>query len=247
MTKKSIKEFQSRCFAGYKTAVGLPDEYTYFYGNPVNVLVPIETATDGAMVVGAYPSAKFYRIGRITDVPLLDNDSPFSSETYFDGVRVRSIPSGRELNENYLAPLALSRTQCWITDLVKVFLFKPGHARRYGELGISTALETRSRFRELGEKSIRWLVEEIKLASPRVILCLGAEVTSILFSVSEKEAKSYLDGQARDLQLMDTSSEAICLPHPGIIMKDFRSNPWPHRFRAEIIPKAYEELRSMGL
>lgn len=247
MTKKSIKEFQSRCFAGYRTSVGLPDEYTYFYGNHVNVLVPIETATDGAMVVGAYPSAKFYSIGRITDVPLSDNDSPFSSETYYDGARVRSIPSGRELNENYLAPLDLSRTQCWITDLVKVFLFKPGHARRYRELGISTVVETRSRFRELGQKSIPWLVEEIKLASPRAVLCLSAEVTSILFSISEKEAKSYLDGQARDLRLIDTSSKAICLPHPGIIMKDFSGNPWPHKFRAEIIPKAYQELRSMGL
>ena len=247
MAKMTIKEYQSRCFAGYKTAVGLPDEYKYFYGNPVNVLVPIETATDGAMVVGAYPSAKLYRIGRITDVPLLDNDSPFSSETYYDGVRVRSIPSGCELNDNYLAPLGLSRTRCWITDLVKVFLFKPGHARRYQELGVSSASETRSRFREIGKRSIPWLVEEIKLASPRAIVCLGAEVTSILFSISEKEAKSFLDGQARDLRLIDTTSRAICLPHPGIIMKDFRSNPWPHRFRAEIIPKAYQELRSMGL
>jgi len=247
MAKVTIKEYQSRCFAEYKATVGLPDEYTYFYGNPVNVLVPIETATDGAMVVGAYPSAKFYRIGRITDVPLLDNDSPFSSETYYDGARVRSVPSGCELNDNYLAPLGLPRTRCWITDLVKVFLFKPGHVRRYQELGSLSAAETRSKFREIGKKSIPWLVEEIKLASPRAIVCLGSEVTSILFSVSEKEARSYLDGQARDLRLIDMTSSAICLPHPGIIMKDFRNNPWPHRFRAEIIPKAFKELRSMGL
>jgi len=55
------------------------------------------------MIVGAYPSAKFFTVKKsdgsvITDVPLYDNDSPFSNESYFDGSRVRTIPSGKELN-----------------------------------------------------------------------------------------------------------------------------------------------------
>ena len=247
MLNEPIREFQIRCFREYKSSVGIPNEYRYYFGNPVNVLVPVDTATSGLMVVGAYPSAKFYSIGGLTDVPLLDNDSPFSSEMYFDGSRVRTIPSGRELDETYLTQLGISRSRCWITDLVKVFLFKKGHVRRYQELGDTIAVETRSKFRAFAEKSVPWLVEEIKLAAPKVIICLGAEVTSILFSVSEKEAISYLDGNAHDLPLMDTMNMAICLPHPGIVMKSSKTNPWPHRLKAEIIPEARQELKRLGL
>ncbi len=62
------------------------------------------------MIVGAYPSAKFFTINNIPDTPVADNDSPFSNESYFDGSRVRTIPSGKELNEVILSQISIGST-----------------------------------------------------------------------------------------------------------------------------------------
>ncbi|MDD5368156.1 MAG: hypothetical protein PHQ40_03645 [Anaerolineaceae bacterium] len=243
----SIQAYQRRCFREYKTSIDLPDDYHYLFGNPVNVLVPIETAVDGVMIVGAYPSAKFYTINGILDVPLLDNDSPFSNESYFDGSRVRSIPSGQELQLHYLDPMGIDRSACWITDLVKVMLFKPGHIDRYRRLGCLDVTETRSRYEEFSRKSIPWLTQEINLANPCVVFLLGIEVVSTLFGISGEVAKRNLDGRCRPLRLDGQTVNAICFPHPGILMKPSVQNPWPERFRQEILPRAIEELRELGI
>ena len=163
--------YQQRCFRRYKASLGLPSDYRYLYGNPVQVLVPVETAVGGVMIVGAYPSAKFYTVEGVSDVPLLDNDSPFSGEVYFDGSRVRSIPSGIELDENYLAPLGIQRQHCWITDLVKVFLFKDGHIARYRKLGEHRFTETRMRFGEFAHKSLPWIAEKFVWHSQKPPFC----------------------------------------------------------------------------
>jgi uracil-DNA glycosylase len=238
----SIRAYQKRCFQEYKASLGLPDNYCYLYGNPVNVLVPVETAMRGVMIVGAYPSAKFFTVQGISDVPLYDNDAPFSSEFYFDGNRVRSIPSGQELNQRYLAPLGIQREQCWITDLVKIFLFKPGHVERYQKLGVTDIEENRSRYKIFAQRSLQWLEEEIKLAEPQVAFLLGVEVTSTLFQISDAKAKSLLDGRLLDLHIGEAKCQSICLPHPGILMKPGPRNPWPARFEAEILPRVREEL-----
>ena len=242
----AVRDYQVKCWREYKSSVGLPLEYGYLFGNPVNVLVPVETAINGIMIVGAYPSAKFYTINGITDVPLYDNDAPFSSESYFDGSRVRSIPSGKELEDNYLAPLQIGRNQCWITDLVKVFLFKDGHVDRYRRLGQAAVTETRSQFRTLAERSLKWLVEEIDIASPKVVISLGLEVTSVLFGITEAKSKALLDGAVHPLLLANRENKVICLPHPGIIMKRSSSNPWPQRFEQTIRPNAAHGLKRLG-
>lgn len=149
-----IKEYQRDCFYNYKQEINYPENYSYLDGNSINVLVPIETAKNEIMIVGAYPSAKFYTINGIPDTPMADNDSPFSNESYFDGSRVRTIPSGKELNEVILEKIGVKRESCWITDLVKVFLFKQGHIDRYNKLGKSDQTENRSKFSEYAEKSI---------------------------------------------------------------------------------------------
>ena len=56
----TINEYQKNCFANYKPNIGYRSEYRYLYGNPINTLVPIETAVNKFMIVGAYPSAKFF-------------------------------------------------------------------------------------------------------------------------------------------------------------------------------------------
>jgi len=149
-----IKEYQRDCFKNYKTDIGYPSYYTYLYGNPLNVLVPIETTQNMFMIVGAYPSAKFFTIDRTPDTPVADNNSPFSNEFYFDGSRVRTIPSGEELNNVILKKIDIEHNECWITDLVKVFLFKQGHIDRYKKLNKTDLVENRSKFDEYAQKSI---------------------------------------------------------------------------------------------
>jgi hypothetical protein len=109
----------------------------------------------GVCIVGAYPSARFATIGRERDVPVGDNCGPFSIECYFDGSRVRTVNSGKELEDEYLAPLGLRRQDCWITDLVRVFLFKQGHVDKYRRLGCRwPAAETRRGFEEYARERI---------------------------------------------------------------------------------------------
>ena len=138
--------------------------------------------------------------------------------------------------------MGIRRDQCWITDLVKVFLFKPGHVRRYQELGRAEVKESRSKYKIFAQRSLLWLEEEIKLAKPQVAFLLGVEVTGVLFQISDAKAKSFLNGRVRNLQIGEAECQFICLPHPGILMKPSLRNPWPARFENEILPRVREEL-----
>jgi uracil-DNA glycosylase len=240
-----ISEYQKDCFNNYKTSIGYPKEYTYLAGTPINVLVPIETAQEKVMIVGAYPSAKFYTINGVSDTPMADNDSPFSNESYFDGSRVRTIPSGKELNDVILSRIGVKRSECWVTDLVKVFLFKEGHIKRYRKLGFEEISENRSLFEEYANKSLPWLIKEIEIANPYVIILLGLEVTKVLFKVTDNVAKSYLDGKVRQIDYEGLTRDFICLPHPGILMKKTIKNPWPERFEKEISIEARKEIEEI--
>ena len=202
------------------------------------------------MIVGAYPSAKFYTIetengSPVMDTPVADNDTPFSNESYFDGSRVRTIPSGKELNEVILNKIGVDRSECWITDLVKVFLFKEGHVKRYEKLGKSDIEENRSKFYEYANKSISWLNQEIEICNPYVIILLGMEVTKAMFDVSDSDAKAYLDGKARQKEINHHTRNFICLPHPGILMKRTNRNPWPEKFNREIAITASNEIKKI--
>lgn len=241
----NIIEYQKNCFQKYKSDIGYPDNFTYLFGNPINVLVPIETVKNKFMIVGAYPSAKFFTIDSIPDTPVADNDSPFSNESYFDGSRVRTIPSGKELNEVILKEIGIKRSECWITDLVKVFLFKKGHIERYVKLNKKDLFENRSKFDEYAQKSIKWLEEEIGIANPKLIILLGIEVTKNIFSISENKAKDYLNGEKKIKTINGIDRSFVCLPHPGILMKDFDRNPWPKRFKLDIAPKVKKIVNNL--
>jgi uracil-DNA glycosylase len=245
VTPEMIQNYQKRCFGGYKSGIGLPADYVYLRDNPVKALVPVETASGGIMVIGAYPSARFYTVEGVTDVPLDDVSAPFSSESYSDGKRTRTVSSGLVLEESYLKPLGIDRSRCWITNLVKVFLFKEGHVERYRRLGRSNIAETRSKFAEYARKSLYWLSLELELARPKVIFCLGAEVASAISGVSGAKAKAMLDGTVRRLSISDKEWDAICFPHPGIVMRESARNPWPAKMKDEIIPKAREGLKTL--
>lgn len=240
---KSITSFQKRCWNTYKKEVGIPESYCYLNGNPVKVHVPVDTACGGIMIIGAYPTAHFNVIGRERDVPVGDHLYPFSNEKYFDGSRIRVVDSGRELEELFLNPLGLKREDTWITDLVKVFLFKTGHKNKYERLGFKGAVVNRSEFNKLARASLPFIYEEISICKPKLILGLGAEVNSILLNESMAKATDTIRlTENRLLKVEDVEYNYIACPHPGILMRENNeTGKWKNVLRV-IIEKINSEL-----
>ncbi len=188
------------------------------------------------MIVGAYPTAHFHTINGIADVPVADHLYPFSSEKYFDGSRVRPVKSGEELAELYLKPLGISREECWITDLVKVFLFKEGHIERYRKLQRNDLEASRKDFRKYAQASLSFLHKEIKLAQPKAILLLGLEVISVVLDCSESKAR-LLIGPNKILSDAPMPDVFFALPHPGIVMRNSEVGLiWRKKLKEELIP-----------
>jgi len=231
-----IKAYQKDCWLRYKKAIGLPENYSYLYGNPVKVHVPVDTSTQGLMVVGAYPTAHFHTIDGVADVAVADHLYPFSSDKYFDGSRVRTVNSGVELEKYYLKPIGIQRDQCWITDLVKVFLFKKGHVARYCKIGWNDLQANRHHFNEFAEKSLGFLRDEIELARPKAILLLGLEVISTVLKCTETRARELISPQEIE-QDVPVPGVFFALPHPGIVMRNSEGGfVWRKKLQEELIP-----------
>lgn len=245
----AIKKFQQKLFREYKNCLSLPEPYQYFYGNLVQPIVPLDTAQKGIFIIGAYPSARFARIGSERDVPVGDNCGPFSTERYFDGGSIRTVDSGYELEHAYLQPLGIQRKQCWITDIVRVFLFKEGHIAKYRRLGCSwPSYETRSKFEEYAKQGICWLEEELKLTQPEIVITLGSEVAGILQNVKgQKHRNMLLGGDIKEFTLGNRNYPVIHFAHPGIVMRPLsETNPWPNLHREHIAFAKEAIMKFMG-
>jgi uracil-DNA glycosylase len=241
----NVMSFQKELFTNYNSDLSLPEKYNYLHGNPVQPVVPLDTADNGVFIIGAYPSAKFASIGSEWDVPVNDLSCPFSTESYFDGSRVRTVDSGRELEEAYLTPLGLKREECWITNLVRIFLFKDGHVKKYRRLGCDWPVrETRSEFETFALQGMHWLEEELSIAKPQVIITLGAEVVGILQGVkSSQKRNDLLGGDVKEVEIGSVVYPVIHFAHPGIVMRKASGrNPWPRRHLEEHIPEAKKAL-----
>jgi hypothetical protein len=59
--------------------------------------------------------------------------------------------------------------------------FQHGHLSKYRRLGCSwSERETRSEFELFSEQGMNWILEELQLARPKVVIALGSEVVGIL-------------------------------------------------------------------
>jgi uracil-DNA glycosylase len=217
----AIQNFQQRLYARYRNSLSLPVRYRYVHGNPVQPMVPVETVRRCICIIGAYPSARLARIGPEPEVPVADHSLPFSAEPYFDGSRVQTKTAGAELAEAFLIPLSLRREQCWLTYLVKIFLFRDEHLARYRRLGcVWPEWETHSRFETLARQSLDWLEEELALARPRLIITLGAEVAGVLQKVPGIErGQALLGGHVQDVWLGETVYPALHLAAPHQVLR----------------------------
>jgi uracil-DNA glycosylase family 4 len=133
-------------------------------------------------------------------------DTPFAAST----------PSGQALDENYLKPLELSRGEVWITDMFKcrypkrVYDTKAQHGKE-----IQKAAETCSRL---------WLLREIELAKPKVIVTLAdKEVYQRLrraFDLPTPRAFAVAVGKPHEVTLGGHAVTLFPMIHPDI------SRPW---------------------
>lgn len=240
----TIQQYQKKCSKEYLQGIKFPEENTFLYGNPVQTVVPIETAIGKIMVIGPQPAAKVFFVDGIPDVPLYDATAPFSIEPYYDGSRVRSSYTGQELSDVILETLEIQREHCWLTTLVKVFLFEDDHVRKYHRLG-KEIKECRSEFHDYALKSMSWIRQEIEIANPKVIILLGPEVISSLLLISEKEALELITGDVVEKKIIWKNSNFICLPPPGVILDRSARNPWPRKFALQIGPKAAEAIKKI--
>ncbi|MFO7934054.1 MAG: uracil-DNA glycosylase family protein [Bacteroidales bacterium] len=241
----TIYQYQKKCYKEYRESINFP-EHTYLYGNPINPVIPLMAATTGkVMVVGSFPSARLYFVDAIPDVPLYDANAPFSTEPYFDGSRVRTSAMGQALDEMILETIGVTREECWLTNLVKVFLFNEDQVKKYHRLGRKDVQENRSKFMEYANRSISWLRQEIEIANPYVIILLGAEVVSSLLLVSQEEAREYMTGEVIEKKIIWKNSHFICLPPPPLLMDRSPRNPWPRKFAINIGPRAMKEVERL--
>jgi len=225
-------------YEGYAKSVGLNPDAHYYSGTPIRPVVPLDHGTESVFFLGAYPSSRFVAFGGLADVPAGDNLGPFESERWFDGSRVRFQASARELDDYFLKPINLTRESCWITDLVKVFLFKDGHSEKYSKLGFGApAGYERARFHELGIESLPWIGRELALARPRLVITLGAEVAGVVHGVRPGNRQTaLLKPQVEEIDIAGYAAPAIHCAHPGILMRPSEQNTWPDRHKEEFVP-----------
>ena len=241
----TIQQYQKKCSKEYLKSIKFPKETSYLFGNPVRTVVPIETAIGKIMIIGPQPTAKVFFENDIPDVPLFDATAPFSIEPYYDGNRVRSSYTGQELSEVILETLEIKREHCWLTTLLKVFLFDDDHVKKYHRLG-KEIKENRSQFSDYALKSMPWLRQELEIANPKAIILLGPEVISSMLLISVEEAKDFITGEVVEKKIIWKNSNFICLPPPGVIMDRSARNPWPRKFALQIGPKAAAEIKRLN-
>jgi len=244
-TVDPIRAFQRRLYSDYKDDLQLPQTYKYVYGNPVQPVVPLDTATGAIMIVGRHPETIYAYAGDERDVPVADVPRPFPSDIYFDGLRPRFHLSGAQLEEALLLPLNLQRRQCWLSHLVHVYLFGRGEIEAYRRLGsIWPEQETRGTFETLAQQSLPWLADELAVAKPRLVLTLGVDVAGIVQGVTGQAAReALLDGTVRELSLAGQSYPVMHLADPSRVIRHAASDSsWPATHAERHLPAVKQAL-----
>ena len=108
----------------------------------------------------------------------------------------------------------MSPHKSWITDLVKVFLYKADHVMSCGAAHPRFRVhELRSRFLELGINSLPWLKKEVELCRPRLIVTLGQEVAQVVSGDFRASADDLLRRPLSYPESLD-GHPVLYLPHP---------------------------------
>ena len=228
--EKKIRDYQQKCHREYKSKIKLlPEKYTFPDGNHIVPLPPIRTDVRGLMIVGAYPSARFeYRLSstlprRYRLIPIANNLQPFGPEQYFDGLRVRDLESAEGLQKYLLSKLNAQPGRYWITDLVKVFLYKRDHKLSCQAVHPGFKVPVlRHRYYDIGEQSLKYLRKECELCRPKLVVTLGEEVAQVVLGRKGASADELLVPQVARPENIG-GCPTLCLPHPDACR---RSDKW---------------------
>lgn len=236
----NIDSFKKGLANDYRRSLGLNASYRFINGKPVRPVAPVETACSSLMIVGAYPTAVFETIGSQRDVPVDNIEKPFAVDT----------KSGIELSQYYLKPLGIQRESCWITNFVKIFLFKGGHVDKYKRLQskyLPAALQPSYNEIAASLENRAWFEKEIELANPKVVVTLGAAVAGILGRKFPKSGwNDLLRNCIGEIEVNGRLFKAIHFAHPGIIMcRQQRNNPWPRIHEEKALPAARKLIASL--
>lgn len=212
----AIQNYQQRLYHHYQKGLSLPPTYRYLHGQPVETRVPIQTTPRPFCLIAPFPPAQRRMVGGEPDVPVGDGWPIWSGGPYFDGRRVTALHPPPALDRAYLEPLGLHPDDCWLTYLVKVFLFRDEDLSKYRRLGCPwPEQETFSQFDTLARRSLNWLAEELALIRPRLVITLGTEVAGVLQDTRTPEAAQFfLNGQLSDLWLDERVYPALHLAWP---------------------------------
>jgi len=213
ISTSTLKIFQlnQKISKTYLHKIGINNQYVFSNGKKIIPLPIKETTRNKVMIIGAYPSAVFdYRGGNIVPIDNLN-------KAFDDTVREGQVnKSAQELENKILLPLGISRTDCWITNLVKVFLVKKAHEKHYSSFKVEA---NRQKFYKYGQKSMSFLVEEIHIANPKLIIALGEEVATVLKN-SKLEKFDEFSYKLQRLNIDNKAYNIVYIAHPGALMRE---------------------------
>lgn len=231
MFEQQLADFRQRIISEYMKSLSLPPNYKFLDGTPVAALPPRQTTRNGIMIVGAYPAARYDKVQNEPFVPVGNIDEPFDPKAW----------AGDELDKVYLQPLELTRQQCWITNLVRCYLFEERGKKRdiskYRRLGVTwPGFTVRNRFDDYAQQGLPWLEEELRLAQPKLVITLGSEVAAAFHPGHPKSKRTALveNAELRQVKLGEYTWTMVHLAHPGA----GRGEKW----RA-LIPSHIEKLK----
>ncbi|NLZ72372.1 MAG: hypothetical protein GX905_00895 [Bacteroidales bacterium] len=235
-----IRVYQEKCFNEYKKDIGYPEETIFLQGTPIHPIVPIQTVKNKVFVVGDFPTAKIATIKGVPNVPIANSDGPLIDEVYYKGNQLYENLMAKDLQECLLDEIGVSYKDCWLTNLVKVYLFTSLDVKKYEKLG-KTILPTRNAFASYAQKSMKWLDEEIEICDPELIITLGAAPAQYLIKTTQARSVSLLDGLLRSYDVNGKQYPLISLPHPRILSRK-KSKSWMKLFDKRICSAAKNSL-----
>lgn len=220
---KEIQLFQRECFENYSCSIKeyIPKPYVFPDGNPIQTVIPVKTAQNSIMIIGAFPSARFEsRIseqGKKVLIPVANNLSPFGQEEYFDGSVVRTQASRESLDRYYFNQLNIDVNDIWLTDLVKVYLYPDKHIKNCEQIAPKIKfVNTHKLFEKIAKASMTWMKKEITICNPKLIITLGEVPARVITGDKETQSLELLNGDIRKTRTLDREYKIAHLAHPEI-------------------------------
>ena len=217
-------------------------------GQPVHRTDPSGNPEADIAIMGVYPAAKVKLVSVGEKRKRMNLPVQVERTSFEDGVSA----SGRDLDDNYLAPLGLTRDQVLLLDLLPYFLAntrgKRGRTmadnlKRYerlkGEqLGIDarpSPAKTVQMAREMPGNLAR-LADILGRGQPEVLLTLGVEVAAFVrdetVSQVSKVARELFYQEPVRLDVVGAEVDVVHLAHPGILMAGKSGAWWRARHQA---------------